>query len=84
MGSRFGADLQRKLRAPDPYIRQGYARRFIDKVLVTADTVTISGAKRPFENAVIDGPEHEAPMVPSIAREWCRLQDSPNWYNSLR
>ena len=74
--ARLGEVIARKLRAPDPYVRQGYARRFIDKVVVTTDTVTISGSKRPFENAVIDGPEHEAPMVPSIAREWCRLQDS--------
>ena len=74
--ARLGKVIARKLRAPDPYVRQDYARRFIDKVVVTADTVTISGFKRPFENAVIDAPKHEAPTVPSIAREWCRLGDS--------
>jgi site-specific DNA recombinase len=57
-------------------VRQGYARRFIDKVVVTTDTVRISGSKRPFENAVIDGPEQEAPIVPSIARQWCPEEDS--------
>jgi site-specific DNA recombinase len=57
-------------------VRQGYARRFIDKVVVTTDTVRISGSKRPFENAVIDGPEQEAPIVPSISRQWCPEEDS--------
>lgn len=74
--ARLGEVIARKLRAPDPYVRQGYARRFIDKVVVTTDTVTISGFNRPFETAIIDGPEHGAPVVPSIAREWCRLGDS--------
>jgi site-specific DNA recombinase len=74
--ARLGEIISRKLCAPDPYVRQGYARRFIDKIVATTDTVTISGRKCTFENAVIDGTEHEAPIVPSIARKWCPEEDS--------
>ena len=70
--TRLGEIIAAKLRAPDPYVRQGYARRFIDKVVVTSDTITIMGRNRPFEEAVLKGAENVGPMVPSIAREWCR------------
>jgi site-specific DNA recombinase len=74
--ARLGEVIATKLRAPDPYVRQGYARRFIEKVVVTPDTITITGQNRPFEMAALNGPDNVGPMVPSIAREWCRLGDS--------
>ena len=74
--ARLGEVIATKLRAPDPYVRQGYARRFIDKVVVTRDAITITGQNRPLEMAALSGPDNVGPMVPSIAREWCRLGDS--------
>lgn len=73
---RLGDVILRKLRSDDPVLRQGYARRFIDRVVVKPDTIMISGPIKPLEIAVSDDPEHQAPAVPSLAREWCRLQDS--------
>ena len=73
---RLGDVILRKLKATDPVLRQGYARRFIEKVVVAPGTVTISGPIHPLEMAVGEDPEKQAPVVPSLDREWCRLQDS--------
>jgi site-specific DNA recombinase len=74
--ARLSEVIAANLRAPDPHIREGYPRRFIDKVVVTPNTITIMGRNRPFEEAVLNGPENVGPMVPSIAREWCPEEDS--------
>ncbi|WP_374943150.1 recombinase family protein [Sphingomonas sp.] len=73
---RLGEVILSKLRSSDAIARQSYARRFISKVVVAPDLITISGPIKPLAIAATDGPDHQAPMVPSIAREWCRLQDS--------
>jgi site-specific DNA recombinase len=53
-----------------------YARRFIDKVAVVPDRITISGRIKPLELVVDDDNDQQTPTVPSLDREWCRLQDS--------
>lgn len=73
---RLGEVILDKLRSKDPTARQGYARRFIARVVVAPDVITISGPIKPLEIAANAGPDHQAPMVPSLDREWCRLQDS--------
>lgn len=74
--NRLGEVILSKLRSDDPTVRQGYARRFIAKVVVAPDVITISGPMKPLEIAANDDPDDRAPMVPSLDREWCRLQDS--------
>ncbi|RYY28390.1 MAG: recombinase family protein [Sphingomonadales bacterium] len=73
---RLGDVILGKLRSNDPTARQGYARRFIAKVVVAPDLITITGPIKPLAIAADGDPDHRAPMVPSIDREWCRLQDS--------
>ncbi|MDK2770003.1 MAG: hypothetical protein KYX69_20075 [Sphingomonas sp.] len=73
---RLGEVILTKLRSDDPTLRQDYARRFIANVLVAPDVITISGPMRPLEIAANGSPDQQAPMVPSLDREWCRLQDS--------
>lgn len=73
---RLGEVILAKLRSEDSSVRQGYARRFIEKVVVAPGTITITGPIKSLELAANDEPEQRAPMVPSLDREWCRLQDS--------
>lgn len=73
---RLGEVILMKLRSEDPTARQGYARRFITKVVVAPETITIVGPIKPLELAASSDAEQIAPVVPSSAREWCRLQDS--------
>lgn len=73
---RLGDIILTKLRSSDYAVRQGYARRFIDKVVVAPESITISGPVKNLELALNGNPEHQAPMVPTFAREWCRLRDS--------
>lgn len=73
---RLGEVLLAKLKSDDSSVRQGYARRFIDKVVVSPAAITITGSIKPLELAANDDSEKMAPMVPSLDREWCRLQDS--------
>ena len=73
---RLGKVILGKLRSDDPVLRQGYARRFISKVVVAPDLITITGPIRPLALAANEGPDQPAPTVPSLDREWCRLQDS--------
>ncbi|SOB88306.1 Response regulator receiver domain-containing protein [Sphingomonas guangdongensis] len=40
------------------------------------DQITISGPIGSSGNAANGEPDHQAPMVPSLDRKWCRLQDS--------
>jgi len=65
-----------KLREKDSSVRQGYARRFIDKVVVVPDKITITGSVKALERAASNGAEAQAPLVPSSDREWCDAQDS--------
>ena len=74
--ARLGEVVLGKLRSSDPVLRQGYARRFIARVVVAPDTITITGPIKSLEIAANDGPDQQAPLVPSLDREWCRLQDS--------
>ena len=74
--SRLGEVILTKLRSEDQVLRQGYARRFIAKVVVAPDVITIMGPIKSLEIAANGDPEQIAPAVPSSAREWCRLQDS--------
>ena len=74
--ARLGEVILGKLRSSDPVLRQGYARRFIAKVVVAPDTITITGPIKSLEIAADGGPDQQAPSVPSLDREWCRLQDS--------
>ena len=74
--NRLGEVILAKLRSPDSKVRQGYARRYIDRIVVAPDTITISGPVKPLALATFGNPEQSAPMVPSSDREWCRLQDS--------
>lgn len=74
--ARLGEVIAAKLRSDTPALRQGYARRFIDKVVVAPGIITITGSVKALELAVNGDPERVAPAVPSSAREWCRLQDS--------
>lgn len=73
---RLGEVILNKLRSEESAVRQGYARRFIAKVVVAPDLITISGPLKPLEIAASGGPDQQAPAVPSLDREWCRLQDS--------
>ena len=73
---RLGEVILTKLRSDDPALRQGYARRFIARVVVAPDVITITGPIKPLEIAVEGAPDQQAPMVPSLDREWCRLQES--------
>ncbi|PZO81016.1 MAG: hypothetical protein DI632_00085 [Sphingomonas hengshuiensis] len=73
---RLGEVILTKLRSDDHTLRQGYARRFIAKVVVAPNLITITGPIKPLELAVGGDPEQITPAVPSSAREWCRLQDS--------
>lgn len=72
---RLGEVILDKLRSKDPIARQGYARRFIAKVVVAPGVITISGPIKPLEIAANDDPDHQAPMVPSLDREWCPVHD---------
>ncbi|MHA3840495.1 recombinase family protein [Sphingomonas aestuarii] len=74
--SRLGEVILQKLRSEDYALRQGYARRFISKVVVAPNLITITGPVKSLEMASCGDPEQIAPVVPSSAREWCRLQDS--------
>ena len=74
--ARLGEVILTKLRSEDQVLRQGYARRFISKVVVAPDVITIMGPMKSLEIAANGDPEQIAPAVPSSAREWCRLQDS--------
>lgn len=74
--SRLGEVISQKLRSKDPVLRQGYARRFIAKVVVEPKLITITGPIKSLEMASCSDPDQIAPVVPSSAREWCRLQDS--------
>ena len=74
--SRLGEMISTKLRSDEPTLRQGYARRFITKVIVAPKLITITGPIKSLEMAAGGDPEQIAPVVPSSAREWCRLQDS--------
>lgn len=60
---RLGGVTLTKLRSPDDVIRQGCARLFGEPT-------------KPQEFAVDSDLEQQAPPVPFVAREWCRLQDS--------
>ncbi|CAN5599792.1 recombinase family protein [soil metagenome] len=73
---RLGEVILTKLRSEDSSVRQGYARRFIEKVVVAPGTITIIGSIKPLELAANDDPEKRAPMVPSLDREWCGREDS--------
>lgn len=73
---RLGEVILNKLRSDDTALRQGYARRFIAKVVVAPDVITITGPIKPLEIAANSDPDLQTPMVPSLDREWCRLQDS--------
>lgn len=73
---RLGEVILARLRSDDSSVRQGYARRFIEKVVVTPTTITITGPIKPLEIAANDDPSRGTPKVPSLDREWCRLQDS--------
>ncbi len=75
---RLGDVILRKLRSDDAILRQGYARRFIDRVVVAPGTITISGPIKPLEIAIGADPEHQAPTVPSSARKWCATQSGAN------
>ncbi len=74
--NRLGEVILAKLRADDATTRQGYARRFIGQVVVSPDQITISGSMKPLEIAINGDPDLQAPMVPSIDREWCPGRDS--------
>ena len=73
---RLGEVISAKLRAEDHVVRQGYARRFIDRVVVAPDKITIMGPITPLEIAAGSDSEGLSPAVPSFDREWCRVSDS--------
>lgn len=75
---RLGDVLVSKFRQADSSVRQGYARRFINEVVVAADLITITGSVKALERAASNGPEAQAPLVPSSAREWCATQSAAN------
>ena len=54
---RLGQVIAAKLRSDEPALRQGYARRFIAKVVVAPETITITGPINPPELAVGGEPE---------------------------
>ena len=73
---RLGEMIAAKLPSNEPALRQGYARRFIDKVVVAPDLITIAGPVKALELAASGNPDQLAAPVPSLDPEWCRLQDS--------
>lgn len=73
---RLGEVILARLRSDDPTLRQGYARRFITKVVVAPQLITITGPIKSLEIAANGGPDQQAPMVPSLDREWCGREDS--------
>ena len=75
---RLGQVIAVKLRSPDRSVRQGYARRFIEKVIVSPETITFIDPIKPLELAANDDAEHQAPMVPSFDRDWCATQSGAN------
>ncbi len=79
---RLGDVILAKFRSKDATTRQGYARRFIAKVEVAPNLITISGPVKPLEIAASCGPDLQAPTVPSIDREWCPIQDQSDEYES--
>ena len=74
--ARLGDVILTKLRDTDPATRQGYARRFIAKVVVAPKTITITGPIKPLEIAADGDPDQPTPLVPSLDREWCPWPDS--------
>ena len=64
------------LQSGDHAVCQGYARRFIDKVVVAPGTITIGGPIKPLALAPDYDPDQQAPPVPSLDREWCGREDS--------
>jgi site-specific DNA recombinase len=81
---RLGEVILTKLRSDDPTARQGYARRFIARVVVAPQRITITGPIKPLEMAANGVPDQQAPMVPPIDREWCRVQDSNMFFQKHR
>lgn len=73
---RLGEGILDKLRSREPTVRQGYARRFIAKLVVAPDLIPITGPVKPLKIAASGDPEQVAPAVSSPDRKWCRLQDS--------
>ena len=73
---RLGEVILARLRSQDSWVRQGYARRFIEKVVVAPGTITITGSIKSLEVAANDDPDNKAPLVPSLDREWCGREDS--------
>ncbi|MBX9732321.1 MAG: recombinase family protein, partial [Sphingomonas sp.] len=73
---RLGEVILTKLRSKDSCVRQGFARRFIEKIVVAPGTITITGSIKPLELAASDENAESAPMVPSLDREWCGREDS--------
>lgn len=69
---RLGEVILSKLRSSDTTAQQGHVRRFIAKVVVAPDLITIGGPIKPLAIAANDGPEQQAPTVPSFDREWCQ------------
>lgn len=68
---RPGEVILTKLRSEDSNAGQGYARWFIDKVVVAPGTITITGSIKPLEHAASDDTNQRAFMVSSLDREWC-------------
>ena len=50
---------------------QGYARRFVDKMIVVRGTIT--GPVKPLALTAADDRDQLAPAVPSLDREWCPM-----------
>lgn len=67
--ARRGHPDEAAVRRPDP--AAGNARRFIAKVVVAPDVMTIAGPIKALEIAVNGDPDNQAPMVPCLDREWC-------------
>ena len=63
---RLGEVILGKLRSPDPATRQGYARRFIAKVVVAPDVIKISGPTKPLAIAANNSPDQQAPWCPVL------------------
>lgn len=84
---RLGEVILTKLRADNHSLRQGYARRFIAKVVVAPDVITITGPIKALEIAAHGNPARQAPLVPSLEREWCptgnKTGHSNHWIISL-
>ena len=68
----LGEVILAKLRSDDSCVRQGSARRFIEKVVVAPGTITIAGSIKLLELAADGESAQRAPMVPSLDRKWCR------------